>query len=515
MSKVKIFLFLQFIFFSALPVLAQVDTAWVRRYNGPGNSSDYAYALALDSSGNLYVTGQSVGSGTGYDYATIKYSSAGETLWVRRYNGPGNDFDRASALALDSSGNLYVTGYSTGSGGNVDYATIKYSSAGDTLWVRRYNGPGNSSDYANALVLDSSGNLYVTGQSTGSGGNWDYATIKYSPAGGTLWVRRYNGPGNGYDNASALALDGSGNLYVTGYSTGSGTNFDYATIKYSSAGETLWVRRYNGPGNYSDAAFALALDGSGNLYVTGGSNGSGTGQDYATIKYSPAGETLWVRRYNVGGDDYASALALDSSGNLYVTGSGYDYATIKYSSAGETLWVRRYNGPGNSSDNASALALDSSGNLYVTGQSVGSGTVYDYATIKYSSAGETLWVRRYNGPPGNGYDLASALALDSSGNLYVTGSSDGSGTFSDYATIKYVQYDCLAKPGDVTGDGNILLADIIALINYRFKSGPTPSPFCRGDANGDGSILLADIIYLINRVFKSGPAPLKSKECCL
>src|SRR5574341_783342 len=150
-----------------LPVLAQVDTAWVRRYNGPGNSSDYPHALAVDDSGNVYVTGQSAGSGTSYDYATIKYSPSGDTLWVRRYNDPGNDFDAANALALDGSGNLYVTGQSDATGANWDYATVKYSPAGETLWSRRYNGPGNAGDLASALAVDDSGNVYVTGFSGG------------------------------------------------------------------------------------------------------------------------------------------------------------------------------------------------------------------------------------------------------------------------------------------------------------------------------------------------------------
>jgi len=112
-----------------LPLLAGaqgVREAWVARYNGPGNGTDYATALAVDSQGNVYVTGVSEGSGTGRDYATIKYDANGTQLWVRRYNGPGNGWDDAFALAVDRQGNVYVTGWSIGSGTGDDYATIKY-----------------------------------------------------------------------------------------------------------------------------------------------------------------------------------------------------------------------------------------------------------------------------------------------------------------------------------------------------------------------------------------------------
>jgi hypothetical protein len=101
----------------------------------------------------------------------------------------------------------------------------------------------------------------VTGGSTS--GAYDYATIKYDASGAEQWVARYNGPGNLDDSASAIALDDSGNVYVTGYGAGSGTSLDYATIKYDTSGAEQWVARYNGPGNFNDDARAIAVDGSG------------------------------------------------------------------------------------------------------------------------------------------------------------------------------------------------------------------------------------------------------------
>ncbi|HNQ73235.1 MAG TPA: SBBP repeat-containing protein, partial [Verrucomicrobiota bacterium] len=125
-------------------------------------------------------------------------------------------------------------GSSTGSGGNSDYATVAYSGSGVPLWTNRYNGPANANDYARAVAVGGGGNVFVTGSSTGSGGNSDYATVAYSGAGVPLWTNRYNGPGNSDDQARAVAVDGSGNVFVTGDSTGSGSGWDYATICYSS-----------------------------------------------------------------------------------------------------------------------------------------------------------------------------------------------------------------------------------------------------------------------------------------
>jgi len=365
---------------------------WVARYNGPAHGLDVATAVAVDGSGNVYVTGESKGSATDYDYATIKYNANGKQLWVKRYNGPANAWDYAQAIAVDGSGNVYVTGYVTVSSTDRDYSTIKYNANGKQLWVKRYNGPANGFDDACAIAVDGSGNVCVTGGSEGSGTGGDYATIKYSTNGKQLWVKRFSGSGNRNDSAYAIAVDGSGNVYITGYIRVSSTDYDYATIKYNANGKQLWVKRYNGPANGFDDAYAIAVDGSGNIYITGVSTGSGT--------------------------------------NL-------DYATIKYSTNGKQLWATRYNGPGNGDDSAKAIAVDASGNIYVTGMSEGSGTQNDYATIKYDPNGKQLWIKRYNGSH-NGSDSARAIAVDGSGNVYVTGSSKGSGTdWGDYATIKY------------------------------------------------------------------------------
>jgi uncharacterized delta-60 repeat protein len=419
---------------------------WTARYSGPGNGDDQASAIAVDDSGNVYVTGYSLGLDTGWDFATIKYNAAGAEQWVVRFDAPGSDYDQAVGIALDGSGNAYVTGYSFSLETGFDYATTKYNAAGAEQWLARYNGPGNGYDQASAIAVDILGNVYVAGESYGSGTNYDYATIKYTPFGVEQWVARYDGAVNSGDRANAIAVDVSGNVYVTGESYVSKTKFDYATVKYDEAGVEQWVTRYNGPGNDMDNASAIALDNVGNVYVTGYSYGITTGPDYATIKYNSVGVEQWSARYSGPGydPDWAFAIALDCSGNIYVTGYSIgsinypdpDYVTIKYNHAGIEQWIARYHEPGDYYDIAIAIAVDASGNVHVTGKSDLSITDSDYATIKYNTEGMEQWIARFNGS-WNANDHASAITLDSSGNVYVTGYSRTLNTATDYATIMY------------------------------------------------------------------------------
>jgi len=417
---------------------------WVARYDGPDNGWDGGNAIAVDSDGNVYVTGSSDGVGTLYDYATIKYSSSGVEQWVLRYNGPGNGCDEATAIRVDHAGNVYVTGYSEGSGTGSDYATIKYDSSGATQWVARYNGPGNMADNAGGITLDDSGNVYITGFSVGPGTESDYATIKYSNSGVEQWVTRYNSPDSSFDASTAIVLDHAGNIYVAGTSQGLATDDDFVTVKYNSSGVEQWVARYNGPASGRDGARAMAIDSSGNVYVTGSSVGIGTDNDYATVKYDPSGVEQWVIRYNGPANhwDDASAVAVDHMGNVCVTGRSVDsaleddYATIKYSASGVEQWVARYDGPASSYDDARAMVIDNAGNIYVTGYSIDLATHEDFATVKYKASGGEEWVARYNGPLDR-CDDATAITVDNSGNVYVTGWSRGLKIGFDYATIKY------------------------------------------------------------------------------
>jgi len=199
-------------------------------------------------------------------------------------------------------------------------------------------------------------------------------------------------------------VDIAGYVYLTGYTVApfnpqdpNSTNSDYATVKYDANGNEMWVARYNGPGSsfYSsiDTAVDIAVDAAGHVYVTGQSESAGPSVDYTTIKYDGNGSELWVVRYEGIGNglNFPVELALDAKGYIYVTGysggsnGSPDYATVKYDANGNELWVDRYNGTGNRSDTPVALTVGASDNAYVTGSSDGLGTFSDYATIKLPS----------------------------------------------------------------------------------------------------------------------------------
>lgn len=394
---------------------------WLASYNSLPSHWSQSSEAGLDDSGNIFLSGYtSQGVGAFFDYATLKYNVTGNLQWVKKYDSPPSSNDYAYGIAVDNTGFLYITGESPQiSGQQPDIVTIKYNKAtGDTLWVRVYNGPANGRDIGQSIAFDQSGNVYVTGQSVGSTSLADYVTIKYNSAGVQQWATRYNGPGNDNDYPYSIAVDNSGNSYVTGYSTGSGTGYDFATIKYNSSGSQVWVRTYNGTGNGNDFVRDLVLDGSANVYIAGGSIETSNYYDYSTIKYNTGGTQQWISHYNGPDDsaDSATDLCLDQSGNVYVTGesegvtSDFDFATIKYNSSGVQQWVMRYNGLGNGPDTPGEIAVSPSGNMIiVAGRTTGVSSGNDYTTVKY---GITPAVPALLSPPDNATGQSLTLLLD-------------------------------------------------------------------------------------------------------
>ena len=325
---------------------------------------------------------------------------------------------------------------------------------GQQLWVKRYHGSQMPANFPAGAVMSPDGTkVFVTGTSSAPG-KQEYATAAYRAAtGARLWVARY--PGKWFlTSANSIAVSPGGRLvFVTGQSTRSGTTTDYTTVAYRAAtGAKVWATRYNGPASRDDTATSVAVSPRGNIvFVTGFSQSTASGRDYATVAYRAAtGTQLWAKRYNVTGrsDDTTAALAVSPNGQtVFVTGYTFplrghaDYVTIAYRAAtGKLQWHARYNGPGKGDDIASSVKVTpDSSTVLVTGTSYGGPRVgSDWATVAYRAAtGAQLWVSRYDGPD-NGYDGASSLAVGPRGTrVYVTGFSTGKTSGRDCATVAY------------------------------------------------------------------------------
>ena len=274
-------------------------------------------AMAVDAAGNVHITGTTL-NGTKYDLRTAKYDTNGVQQWATVYSAPaGSAFP--VAVKMDALGNVFVTGYEVASGfssGARRIVTLKYNNAGVQQWVAFYDPDAGSSGstYPVDMAISATGNVYVTGKRTINNVN-SLVTIMYDAQGTQQWSATHTGTGYTYlsDGPVALAVDGSGAVYVTGVEH-NGTNTDAVTIKYDASGAQQWQTIFNGPANGNDYPRALTLDASGNVFVTGAAWSGNYSSDIFTVKYDSSGVQQWQAAYGPAtfsaSGDSASALAV-------------------------------------------------------------------------------------------------------------------------------------------------------------------------------------------------------------
>lgn len=433
----------------SIQTFAQISTLWTNSQTGSGDNSDRYNAIVTDASGNLYLGGYTFNQFQDKDYLLVKMNSGGDTLWTRQFNGASNGADKILYMAIDNSGNVYVTGQSDG--GSLqqnDIVTQAYNGIGSLLWSATYNNsPANQDDQPNGIAVDNSGNVFVSGETDRDSTatiNDDILTIKYNTSGVQQWAVKVNGTGNGTDRSNGIVADNAGGCIITGR-TATLVNDDVITIKYSSTGTETWRTVYDrGFGN--DRGEEVTNDASGNLYVTGRSENANN-YDVMTIKYNTGGVAQWTKFYNGSDDDFGRFIKTDASGNVYVTGqtnlgTHFDLVTLKYNSTGLQQWVKTFGNPALNDEDPSAIVVDATGNVYVTGKSdVNSAAAIiadNFITIKYNASGVSQWSVYFNGTTTNSDDIAEGMVLDATAtNLYVAGGSQNTVTQKDASVIKY------------------------------------------------------------------------------
>jgi len=362
--------------------------------------------------------------------------------WTKQFGTSSYDF--GSGVAIDSAGNAYVTGYTDGSldgnlsAGNSDIFLTKYNSIGEKLWTKQWG--TSSNDYGNGVAIDSAGNVYVTGKTYGSLdgntnlGGYDIFLTKYNSSGDKQWTKQWGT--NSGDEGKSVAIDKDGNVFITGDMTcsiaGEPPTANMFLTEYNSSGVKKWTRLPNGEGSCGNG---VAIDSIGDAYVTGLTWSSGFGgEDIFLTKFNVVNiSNGWTNQWGTEGWDIGSGVVIDSTGNAYVTGrtqgsldgnssvGGQDIFLTKFNSNGVKQWTNQW---GTTNDDfAMSAAIDRGGNIYMTGQEYGA-----IFLTKYNSSGVKQWTNRWgaNRVDYGNVDCGNGIATDKNGNVYVTGMTNGS-----------------------------------------------------------------------------------------
>lgn len=403
------------------------------------NNGEYRGNVTINSNG---------GSATISVIATVKATSTSESwvkVWVRQL-GTAKD-DSGYEVAVDSSGNIYVTGYTEGdlegntNAGNKDIFLIKYDPKGVKLWTKQI---GTSvDDISYGVATDNFSNVYITGSTKGgfdgntNKGSEDIFLIKYDSNGNKIWTRQLGSGGS--ENCYSVATDNLGNIYMSGYTEGSldgNSNIggkDIILVKYDSAGNKLWTKQIGDSGN--DISYGITTDRYGNIYLTGATYNNSLDYDIFITKYDSTGAMLWEKKILAFDDNEGYGIKTDGYGNVYVTGGTYggfdgnthaggygtDVIITKYNTSGTKLWTKQFGSQGE--DWGHGITIDCYDNIYIAGYTDGNidGNTRphgnDMFIAKYDSAGNKTWVKQL----GYGEEIAAGIASDYLGNVFITG----------------------------------------------------------------------------------------------
>ena len=392
-----------------------------------GDGSQLTNLPAAGSSTELTASGTLANGDPVIVNADGTVSTISQLAWIA---APGGN--QAEDMAIDSSGNIYVAGYGvSGTTSNNDGFVQKYNTAGALQWQRYLGGGSSTSTIFKSVAVDSSGNIYVAGYTNMQGaGGWDILVAKYNSSGSIQWQRILGGTST--DQSIGIAVDSSANVYISAYTMSSGQgDRDLLVAKYNTSGTIQW--QYTLGDSYAQGGIEVTVDGSGNVYVTGYTaigNWPSYQKRFLVAKYNTDGDLQWQKVLYGSSDEQGNGIEVDSSGNIYITGfsqstgAGEDMIVAKYNSSGAVQWQRKLSGSGN--EQSEDITVDSSGNVYIVGYTNSGGPGgYSIVIAKYNTSGTIQWQRHLGG---SSTDQGRGITVDNSGNFYICGNSSSTST---------------------------------------------------------------------------------------
>ncbi len=476
------------------PAGAAMLPQWTASYNGVDNKEERAYDITTDSSGNIYITGQTADDTEYYDLFVAKYDPDGTLVWDEIWSGANGTNDWGYSIAVDEDGNVYVAGYTDGGTTGADALLVKFTATGALDWDKVFDS-GNLADYFYQIALDDDGHVYAAGRGSTLTTGANFFVVKYETDGTYVWDILHSGAViGGEDELSGMAVDGDGNVYLSGTievieSADVIYRHDVALVKYNADGDFQWERLVSGDGAGSnDYGDGVAVGATGvffaGMFVM---DHTVDNVDLGFCHTLADNSEYWRATYNGPGDDLdmlpqysariglaglnATGVATGPDGKGYMLGSlyngftgGYDLIVHKYAENGSWVWTATYSAGDNTRQYPIGLAVDEEGNVFVTAiEHHISGNTNNYLTIMIDSDGTVVDHQIFNGP-GNGNDYAEAVAIDPDGNPVVTGIGY-QGVSEDYNayTIKYcvgcLIDDVCRVEGEVDPDNPCLVCD--------------------------------------------------------
>jgi len=436
------------------------QTVWQIREQAAEFAVEYGMHIAFDNTGNIIVSGLKW-NGNDMDIRVVKYNTTGTKLWDTTFDNGKQGLEVPNGMTTDVTGNVYITGIAW-SGNSVDYLTIKYDSNGTKQWHHTENPAGGESwNEATAVSVDPTGNVLVTGYSPNTDGWLNYHTIKYNANGSKLWEKAYNYESTDPENiaevtnsvARSITSDSDGNVYVTG-------TFDtflnkIGTIKYNPEGQQEWIKTYRSDG---EATMGWKINLKNNLIYVAGSHLGGFSDDGTVLlSYNTDGTQNWVKETTDLIDTNNAALTFDTEDHIIISANGMtpgaeeweqDMAAraYKYSADGNLLGQAAFvisttTGMATMGQMAGA-GTDNNGNIYFSVNSYYTEKGAVFETVK-STFGTTSPITEWNNIYANlGTKEATMLNSfgDNNGNTFSTGSyySYANGMLNNnYFLVKY------------------------------------------------------------------------------